>query len=94
MALYKLYYLLTYLHWLFKLHRNTSVSIFDLFVCCSVCVPYYMSVSAVCLLQTWNQHFFVLTTTHLYYTEEQQQDATDADDAAADDDVVSCYLPA
>jgi len=45
------------------------------------------------LLQTWHEHFFVLTSSNLYYTEEQQQDANDAgDDAAAEDDVVSCYI--
>jgi len=53
-------------------------------------IVWSVSVHVCVLLQTWNQHFFVLTSSHLYYTEEQQQDATDGDDTAADDDVVSC----
>jgi len=32
------------------------------------------------LLQSWNEHFFVLTATHLYYTEEQQEQEQDAND--------------
>jgi len=48
-------------------------------------------------LQSWNEHFFVLTATHLYYTEEQQQepeqDANDDDDLLADDKQVLCDLP-
>ena len=40
----------------------------------------------VVLLQTWNEHFFVLSSTHLSYTEEQQQDVND-EDAAADEEV-------
>jgi len=46
------------------------------------------------LLQSWNQHFFVLTATHLLYTEEQQQqEPVDPDDAPADEDDVSCHVP-
>jgi len=40
------------------------------------------------LLQSWNEHYFVLTSTHLYYTEEQQQqDTNDADDEGEEDEV-------
>jgi len=44
------------------------------------------------LVQSWNQHFFVLTGTHLYYTEEQQQDVTDGDDVATVDEEVCCVI--
>jgi len=43
-------------------------------------------------LQTWNEHFFVLSTTHLYYTEEQQQDVND-DDVSPEVDEVFCQVP-
>jgi len=45
-------------------------------------------------MQSWNEHFFVLTGTHLYYTEEQQQDINDGDDVPADDNEVGYDVPA
>ena len=48
------------------------------------------------LLQSWNEHFFVLTATHLYYTEEQQeqeQDANDDDSLSSDNKEVSYDVP-
>ena len=57
-------------------------------------VSWVVSVVLCVLLQSWNEHFFVLTPTQLYYTEEQQQeqDANDDDSLSPDDMQVSCDL--